>query len=67
MLILLLVTVGGWAQRPLDADSAAVADTVFYTVDSLGIKRDARGKIIPTKWVEPAKQKTAYEIGRAHV
>lgn len=65
LLILLLVTVGGWAQRPLDADSAAVADTVFYTVDSLGIKRDARGKIIPTKWVEPAKEKNYFLSGFA--
>lgn len=65
LLILLLVTVGGWAQRPLDADSAAVADTVFYTVDSLGIKRDARGNIIPTKWVEPAKEKNYFLSGFA--
>lgn len=65
MLIVMLVTVAGWAQKPQDADSAAVADTMFYTVDSLGIKRDINGKIIPTKWVEPVKEKNYFLSGFA--
>ncbi len=57
LIILVFVSVAGWAQETLRVDSVAEADTVFYTVDSLGIKRDRNGKIIPTKWVEPEKDK----------
>lgn len=49
----------------IQADSAVVADTMSYTIDSLGIKRDRNGRIIPTKWVEPEKEKKYFLTGFA--